>query len=1068
MKKFVFLIFLLSSLLFYNLTSVSSQIEPLEKNGTKTLKSNPFPCSLSDGCEESIIQTEPTTIESRTEEAEDTSHTLPCELNTECLEAINSPKPPVAEKVSDEAHDRSHFPCGLNGGCEESIIQAQPASEEGPAEKMEDSVNAIPCELNGECLEKSSRADPPLEEQISDKPVDETIFPCSLSDGCEESIIQAEPTSEERRPEKAEDQTFPCGLSGGCAEDIISADPTFIQKSLEQQASTILQTYEPSVSAEINAEIVIPYDNALVRANVPIFGRAYGKNFKEYRVEYGEGRNPAEWTIVQTSNIPQTKNVIPDEFLLSADLSIEGNLTTWDTGLKNYIYLPTHPKDHLINLKGTYTLRLVVTALDGQTVEDRVTLHVANVIPNAWGGRILSPDKQVIILVPEQAIMAPFRLILIQPTAHVPKMPEQGKELIGQVYEVKEANEQFTKNVVLEMKISEENIREHSLAQMAIYGYDVNKQEWNILQTYYQVNQQSLSAHVSQLHAYYAVMSSNHMGEGSQPSQLEPIVPTIHQVKMVPISRHYLVQDSFEENVGQWSNRDGKQGATLSLDTLSTFDGTKALKLVNSEAGGNFAVNIRSEPFDAKEFPVVEFDYRMEPGIKTSMYAKVSGRWYKIGLTDDATELKNKRVNIADLGLVPGIVTDDAWHTARFNLYDMLRNKTGHTIVDELIMADWDVLGYMKLQFGNNPKHATYYIDNFAIGRELSAGLQTNSDLILIDNFNQKKRKNNLRQHAYIFQDSDTGGGGMVHASFNPEDASGNGHSLALSYDVSPPHAYGGYVTTLPKLDLRGFHALTFSVKGLKAGQELFVGLRDSMGHEPKIPLSLYLPEKIGTTWKYVTIPLVAFSHEMDWRRIENLSFSFTHETHGKGTILLDNIQFHHHIDSLHVDSFELWRGKNLLGGPHRTFANGAAAISGTYTKGSPNGLFRLSYGGNIGKINAYASDLLTYAGWATRLGGIDCSRCANVMFRVRGGQGDENPNIYLDDGNFRWSVDLEDYISVTTEWQSVSIPLKAFSDHGVDLTHLEEFQVVFEWEQMSSTLYLDDVRFGRGITSEP
>ncbi len=1000
MKKLICSIILLNGLLFYNLAPVSAQIVPAEKSETSTLERNPFPCSLS-------------------------------------------------------------------RGCEESIIQAEPASAKRHAEKVEDSSNTIPCELNEKCGETPSQPDPPAVEQASDEPQHEADFPCGLSGGCEESIIQAEPASTKSRPDTTESNAFPCGLSGGCTEDIISADPTFIQKSQEQE-SPIFQTLVPSSSAGIVGELLIPYEGALVRANVPIFGRAYGINFKEYRIEYGEGSDPSEWIIVETSDIPQTQNVHPDEFMLSADLSIEGNLATWDTGLKNYVYLPTHPKDHPINLKGTYTLRLVVTAFDGQTVEDRVTLHVANVIPNAWGGKVQSPDGQVSLLVPEQAIMSPFRLMLIQSTTHVPKILEDGKQLIGQVYEVKEPNEQFAKNAVLEMKVSEESVGARALTQMSIYGYDVTKEEWSILPSFHQVKQHSLLTHVSQLHAFYAVMSSNQMEEGSRPSQLESTEPPVHQVKATPISRHYLVQDSFEESVGQWSNRDGKQGATVSLDAVSTFDGSKALKIVNTEAGGNFAVNIRSEPFDAKEFSIVEFDYRMEPEVKTSMYAKVSGRWYKIGLTDDPTELKNKRVNIADLGLVPGIVADDAWHTARFNLYDMLRNKTGHTRVEELIMADWDVSGYMKLQYGNNPKNATYYIDNFAISRELSVGLQPNTDLILVDNFNQKKDKNNLKQPVYTFQDSHTDGGGVVHALFNTEDAAGYGHSLALSYDVSVPKAYGGYVTTLPNLDLRGFQSLSFSVKGREIGQDFLIGIRDSVGNESKIPLSVYLPEKIDTEWKQVFIPLIAFSDTFDWSGVENLSFSFTHDTQTKGTILIDNIQFHKYVHSLHIDSFEQWHGKNLLGSPHRTFANGAAAISGTYTRGSPNGLYRLSYGGNIGKINAYASDLLTYAGWATRLGGIDCSRCDKITFRVRGGQGGEKPNVYLDDGNFRWGIDLEDYMSMTTEWQSVSIPLKAFSDHGVDVTHLEEIQIVFEWEEMSSTLYLDDLWFGVNTTREP
>ncbi len=898
---------------------------------------------------------------------------------------------------------------------------------------------------------------------IASERLEESGFPCTLSGGCQDDIISGSTKSTAERISNNEDLTsdgFPCGLGGGCEEDIISADPTFIQRSSTQR-KILSNTSHPAESRGLISEILIPGNGALVRANVPIFGRAYGENFHDYRVEYGQGPDPTDWTIIETSTTPQTELVAPNQLYLSADLSIDGNLTTWDTGLKNYVYLPTHPKDHPINFKGTYTIRLVVSSSDGQSVEDRVTLHVANVIPNAWGGRVVSPDEHVMLSVPEQSIAAPFRLILIQSALQSPMTTGQDRQPIGNVYEVKEPGERFTKDVELEMKIPDEG-RDLDMDRMAIYGYDDTMQEWIRLPTFRRASaDRRLLTRVTKLHSFYTVMSANRMGEGSTPIPVETLEPTLLNVIAAPISRHYLVQENFEHTMGQWSNRDGDVGATVSIDESSTFDGTKALKIVNSNPGGNFAVNVRTTPYDVREFPVIEFDYRIEPDVKTNLYAKVSGRWYKVGLTDDPIEFKRKRVNIADIGSVPGILADDKWHTAQFNLYDMLRTKTGNVIVEELIMADWDVTGYMKLQFGSNRSGATYYIDNFAITREFSTGLHSNDDVILVDNFNQKNEINHLRRPISGFQDSSGAGGGNIQIAFDPDDASGLGHSLALSFDVSRPKAFCGYVTALPNLDLRGFHALSFSAKSLDTSQDLFVGIRDSLGNEQKILLSAYLSEKLTTNWEQVMIPLTIFGSKVNWGTIEHLSFSFAHDTHSMGTILLDDIQFHRYVQAFHIDSFEQWHGKNLLGGQHRTFTKGAATVNGTYTRGSPNGLYRLSYGGNIGKINAYASDLLTYAGWATHLGGIDCSRCSHVTFRIRGGQGGEKPNIYLDDGNFRWSVDLEDYQEVTTEWRWVTIPLKDFASYGVDLTHLEEFQVVFEWEQMSSTLYLDDVWFG-------
>ena len=60
--------------------------------------------------------------------------------------------------------------------------------------------------------------------------------------------------------------------------------------------------------------------------------------------------------------------------------------------------------------------------------------------------------------------------------------------------------------------------------------------------------------------------------------------------------------------------------------------------------------------------------------------------------------------------------------------------------------------------------------------------------------------------------------------------------------------------------------------------------------------------------------------------------------------------------------------------------------------------------------------------------------------------------------------LNIEDYAQVTTEWQDVVIPLKDFADNGVGLTHLSELLVFFEANEMSGSIYLDDIRFGQAI----
>jgi len=60
------------------------------------------------------------------------------------------------------------------------------------------------------------------------------------------------------------------------------------------------------------------------------------------------------------------------------------------------------------NLSGVYTLRLVVSGKDGALAEDRVTVEVGGVIPNAWGATVKSGDGRVALNVPEQAYQGLF------------------------------------------------------------------------------------------------------------------------------------------------------------------------------------------------------------------------------------------------------------------------------------------------------------------------------------------------------------------------------------------------------------------------------------------------------------------------------------------------------------------------------------------------------------------------------------------------------------------------------------------------------------------------------------
>jgi hypothetical protein len=164
-------------------------------------------------------------------------------------------------------------------------------------------------------------------------------------------------------------------------------------------------------------------------------------------------------------------------------------------------------------------------------------------------------------------------------------------------------------------------------------------------------------------------------------------------------------------------------GAKLERDTTQRDDGSVCLKLTNQVERGNFAASIRQEAYDAKAYPLIMFDYKMPAGVKINLLAKVNNTWYDLELTDDQKVYWG--LNMEKIGKIADIRPDNQWHTVSFNLYKALEqyykskiNKPPDYTVQELIFANWDSTGFMKLELGHNPQGVLYYIDNFSIKGE--------------------------------------------------------------------------------------------------------------------------------------------------------------------------------------------------------------------------------------------------------------------------------------------------------------------------------------------------------------
>lgn len=838
--------------------------------------------------------------------------------------------------------------------------------------------------------------------------------------------------------------------------------PTFIQLPLDKETSTLPTSHSDVSQEQLAGKITVPTEDCLLRSDIPIFGVAGGNDFKEYRVEYGKGRNPTEWYLIESSTIPQqTCDVgLAQIQLMQGDIDIRGNLATWNTGLKEWIHLPWHPPEDPTDLNGVYTLRLTVFGTDGQKVEDRMVVEVGRVIAQCLPGTAISPDQRVVMRFPEHSLTEAFRVYTILPLSaagdEIPSAPE-GVQLVGPIYSIREPGDRFIKYVSLEFNASKVESKGHNPGQLGILQYDVDKEEWIWLHTQHSVGVDSttFSTTLNELPTPRAIYALGYDPDNSRSlpqSVYKPVEP------LSPVSPGLLINDTFENNMGYWKTSDRFVGAVLDRVKAGP-DSSYALKVTNQSYQGSFGTTIVDCPFNVREYPVMSFDYRIGPGVKTDFYLLVNGRWYNLGFTDDPIDFRNRDVNIGNLGRIEGIVADDQWHTASINLYELLRQKNRNTQVDAVTIADWDVTGYMKLEFGHNGTGVAYYIDNFKI----SAGPSYNSsNVLVVDTFDDSESTNLLGGDSGTFSSPGTD---CCQANVVEDTTSANGnHVLEVTFDVTQPGAYGGYWTSLLNIDLGDMREVSLRLHAPEDVPPMLLGLRYRQWVEARVPIQPYLSPPDEDGWRFVVIPLSAFRDLPSLSSMEALFITFESElSSGEGTVLIDDVQFHSRPSSGEVVNFDMHGIEhNLLGGGFNTVEKEAAVISCGYhedqTTSPPTKAVRISYGGNIGLD--YGQGRFSYAFWETGLQGFDARGCQSLVLKIRGEKGGEQPNIWLDDGITRRTLRSKEFAPITTTWQEIRIPLERFTSQGVDISHLEAIQVVFEWEDMSGTIYIAEMRF--------
>jgi Tetratricopeptide repeat len=197
----------------------------------------------------------------------------------------------------------------------------------------------------------------------------------------------------------------------------------------------------------------------------------------------------------------------------------------------------------------------------------------------------------------------------------------------------------------------------------------------------------------------------------SEPAPAEP--PAAPLVTFTSAT-HPSIQCRFDHDLDGWAQRDGEQGALLSLDGETPDGGGRCLRLVNQNAGGTFGATASVGTFDAVRLNRLQFDYRAPDALKANIQLTAAGARYEIIFTAPEYPSDSAR----RLSVIPDVKTDLKWHHVDLDLLAALRRflpDPASIEVSDVWFGIDTTRDYIQAGFGGNPALCEYWIDNFAL-----------------------------------------------------------------------------------------------------------------------------------------------------------------------------------------------------------------------------------------------------------------------------------------------------------------------------------------------------------------
>ena len=166
-------------------------------------------------------------------------------------------------------------------------------------------------------------------------------------------------------------------------------------------------------------------------------------------------------------------------------------------------------------------------------------------------------------------------------------------------------------------------------------------------------------------------------------------------------------QNALKNALGTWTPRGTGREASARVQVVSD-EGKPALQVTNPKNGGDWTLYATRQSFKAG---VLEWDYRLKPGAKVNLYAKIAGQWHEIAFSGGASTTEQ---NQPTLGQIAGVTSDGKWHRARFDFKNALASRGLSGSIESLAFAA-PQHDYLRAGLGGNAQGATYWLRGLKI-----------------------------------------------------------------------------------------------------------------------------------------------------------------------------------------------------------------------------------------------------------------------------------------------------------------------------------------------------------------